>query len=647
VELKEAVGSSLLAPARVWVAEVDVDGSGVEIVAGEYRAEQLGAILTHGPFLEAALRYRYAANHRNLPCMIACTTCAQADALTRFLRQRRPAGCPAPVLLLGETPRDARSRLLRAFERGRIDTLIQVGVLIEGWSSPRCKLLLDLAPGRSRVRATQKYFRVLTRDGDAEAHIVVLVPRDLPRPPVLPLDLLLEPGEGYRCGDVVGEHGHSRERAELPALRQVRLVERLVVSARLGLPRLRRDELVGLLAVLRSCRELDLDALPGRLGFERLYFSHPLIAGTGRMLLRWLGVPWRAGAWEEWIARLFPEQAAARWLDESWELPPELPSPPFSTSPEIQDPEQVLLDREWWRRVERAMGGLRPRAREAVVRRFGLEEHDPHTYGEVGDLWDLSVERCRQIVLDGVGDLRRQLREEEEATPPTRGRDEDLIQRLGGVRPDWERHPVIERARRDRRQGQRGLAETRLMAFVAGVGRANAWAHVELASLLEARGERVAATSHRERALAIGAPGLRPRVGLEMYAAGRYREAVELLSGCEREHWRVADCWLRLGDPARAHRVLVEAGSWDPTDRFHLVLAAHRARLPCAVHLLWALGLGLGLGRQVAALGEGDLPPGSNPYVHAARDLWLAGTRSAGLTHRGGTDGRKSWHVNI
>lgn len=38
-----------------------------------------------------------------------------------------------------------------------------VGVLIEGWNSPRCKLLIDLAPSLSRVRATQKHFRVLTR----------------------------------------------------------------------------------------------------------------------------------------------------------------------------------------------------------------------------------------------------------------------------------------------------------------------------------------------------------------------------------------------------------------------------------------------------------------------------------------------------
>ncbi len=205
VELREALEGGLLAPAHVRVAEVDVDGSRVEIVAGEYRADQIGELLGQAPFLEAALRYRYAQAQRQRPCMIACSTRRQAYALRRFFQRRRPSGSPAPALLLGETPAEEREHTLRSFERGRIDTLVQVGVLIEGWSSARCKLLIDLAPGRSRVRATQKYFRVLTRHGDEHAHIVVVLPRHLARPPVLPLDLLLEPGESYRCGQVVGD----------------------------------------------------------------------------------------------------------------------------------------------------------------------------------------------------------------------------------------------------------------------------------------------------------------------------------------------------------------------------------------------------------------------------------------------------------
>ncbi|MBI4822177.1 MAG: hypothetical protein HY791_38315 [Deltaproteobacteria bacterium] len=67
--------------------------------------------------------------------------------------------------------------------------VIQVAVLIESWDAPRCKLLVDLAPSASRVRATQNINRVLTRYQDSEAQIVVLLPKDLPAMPRLPMKL--------------------------------------------------------------------------------------------------------------------------------------------------------------------------------------------------------------------------------------------------------------------------------------------------------------------------------------------------------------------------------------------------------------------------------------------------------------------------
>ncbi|MCA9571878.1 MAG: hypothetical protein KC656_28770 [Myxococcales bacterium] len=38
-------------------------------------------------------------------------------------------------MIVGETPPETRERLLADFEAGRLDTLVQVGVLIEGWTS--------------------------------------------------------------------------------------------------------------------------------------------------------------------------------------------------------------------------------------------------------------------------------------------------------------------------------------------------------------------------------------------------------------------------------------------------------------------------------------------------------------------------------
>jgi hypothetical protein len=92
-----------------------------------------------------------------------------------------------------------------------------VGVLIEGWTSERCKLLIDLAPTLSRVRATQKYFRALTRWGDAQARVFVVVPRDLPAWPVLPSDLFGRSATDYECGELIGADRETTQPVELEA----------------------------------------------------------------------------------------------------------------------------------------------------------------------------------------------------------------------------------------------------------------------------------------------------------------------------------------------------------------------------------------------------------------------------------------------
>ena len=623
VELREALEGGLLAPAHVHVAEVDVDGSRVELVAGEYRADQIGELLGQAPFLEAALRYRYAEAHRQRPCMIACSTRRQAHALRRFFRQRRPAGSPLPALLLGETPAEERERALRSFERGRIDTLVQVGVLIEGWSSARCKLLIDLAPGRSRVRATQKYFRVLTRHGDEHAHIVVILPRDLARPPVLPLDLLLEPGETYRCGQVVGGGKNPSPAPDLPPVRAVRLVQRVLVSARLGLPQLARGDRRGLLAVLRSCEDLVLDPFPGRMGFERLYFSHPLFSGTGRALLRWLGVSAKAGAFDVWVAQLVPDQAARAWLGGGWDLP-ELPRPPAWILPSPQDPEALLLEAERDRHLQGLFAQLRPRTQEAVRRRFGFHGHPPETYALIGEHFGVSSSRAMGVVSDGLRGMREAMQHEDYwDDAPWRWRD-----RAGlglGARYRDDQDPVLLRAQRERRGGDLGIARLRLEERVeTPQGSRNGFIHAELATLLEICCARERAAKHRMLAIELGPPPLCARIGQNLYDARRFREALPALVKAARERWRIADCWIRCDDPAAAVQLLAQAESWSAEDRYHHFLASHLAGVRCGGVLLWALCISRELGSTIAAIDEGTALGGSGSYLAATKDLWIA-----------------------
>lgn len=623
VELREALQAGLLAPTHVHVAEVDADGSRVELVAGEYRADQLGELLGQAPFLEAALRYRYYEAQRQRPCMIACTTRRQATALQRFFQRRRPAGTPTPALLLGETPAEERERTLRSFERGEIDTLVQVGVLIEGWSSPRCKLLIDLAPGRSRVRATQKYFRVLTRYGSEHAHIVVILPRGLERPPVLPMDLLLEPGESYCCGQVVGDKTETTPGPGLPPVRSVCLVQRLLVSARLGLPKLERRDRQGLMGVLESCHDLVLDPFPGRQAFERLFFSHPLFSGTGRSLLGWLGVPRRAGAYDAWVAQLFPEQAARAWLGEGWVLP-ELPEPPEWLQATPKDPETMLLERERDQRLHGLVGGLKPKEQEAVQRRFGLAGDPPETYRAIGEHFGLSVERTRQIVRTGLHRIVEELLTDVDwDDSPWRWERQHM--RAHRSQRTGHHDPVLQRAIEEQHHGHRSIALVRLEEHVSRPpGSNNGYAHTELAALLERHGDRERAAEHWALAIAKSPRPHCLHIAHLAYHRGRYREALAALTKGGGRAWQMADCEIRCGDTDAAATRLDQAGSWSQEDRYHHFLARHCASRRCGHVLLWAICVGPQLGRRIVQMAEGSNAAAPGSYLALTGDLWMA-----------------------
>lgn len=242
LSLGEAFALGLLAPVRVWVAEVDHAGSDVRMSAGDYDRDTLGRLMSSGPYFKAAEAFRYAPSSRAKGALLCCATRQQAHDLHQYLLRHRPPGSSAPALLLGETSRADRDEALGAFERGTIDTLVQVGVLIEGWSSPRCKLLIDLSPSVSRVRAAQKYFRPMTRDGVVEAHIYVLLPTRLPALPTLPTDLFGTPAGEYLCGDLVrdervsGANGLSPVAQIRTPIADVRLRRRILLSTILRRP---------------------------------------------------------------------------------------------------------------------------------------------------------------------------------------------------------------------------------------------------------------------------------------------------------------------------------------------------------------------------------------------------------------------------
>lgn len=292
----EAVELGLLAPLRYWLGEVDVDASRVKVLGEDFDDGELGRVMSAAPFFEAARRFRYHPDNVKRPALITCKSRAQAIALRHYLAGRRGNHAPEPKLVLGDTP--DREEILRDFAEGRCDTLVCVHVLIEGWDAPRCKLLIDLAPSLSRVRAMQKFCRVLTKYGNREARIFCLVPHGLSYMPLSPLEVLGFTAHAYRSGDLIDGLKRTRVAADQPQslppiipVDRVRLVQDIHASYMVRKPLLSRSDMEATGRILRSHETYNAYRPWNHYRFKRLMFRHKLFSGTGAELLGYLGIP--------------------------------------------------------------------------------------------------------------------------------------------------------------------------------------------------------------------------------------------------------------------------------------------------------------------------------------------------------------------
>jgi Type III restriction enzyme, res subunit/Sigma-70, region 4 len=433
VTMNEALSLGLLAPLRLWVAEVDADASTVEIVAGDFEGVSLGRLMSSAPFFRAVELFRYGSGNAHRPCLVACASRQQAHDLVEYLNARGSGERKSVRLLLGETPEREREEALAAFESGQADTLVQVGVLIEGWSSPRCKLLLDLAPSLSLVRATQKFFRVMTPHQGEEARIYMLLPAGLPALPILPTEIFAGPSaDDYECGALLGGDEDGKGTPKLPVdattgspIAGVNLRRRVLLTARMEEPRLNPGAADDVRAVLATCPDWS-PSQPAPLPFFRwFFFRHELFLGRGDFLLRWLGVPRTTAGYFVWLARLYPEVVANRILadlgdpdagcdEDRRALLDELgratddgaPTRDFATGwraatgfVEPPDwPDARRLARERKAEVSLLLDQLTRRKRRLVVERFGLEGREGATFEELAEAEQVSRGRMGQLI---------------------------------------------------------------------------------------------------------------------------------------------------------------------------------------------------------------------------------------------------------
>jgi RNA polymerase primary sigma factor len=83
----------------------------------------------------------------------------------------------------------------------------------------------------------------------------------------------------------------------------------------------------------------------------------------------------------------------------------------FLVEDEAVSPYDDLASTRWAQEVRRLLGTLTPIESRIIRWRFGLDNEDELTLKEIGDKYNLSRERIRQLQEQAIGKIRRQMRE--------------------------------------------------------------------------------------------------------------------------------------------------------------------------------------------------------------------------------------------
>lgn len=275
ISLKEAVETGLLCSFSVYLAQTDVDLSGVSVTqSGDYDDRELEkAIDIYSRNKSAVELYQKLVrqNEGFSKGLIYCVSVKHArDVAELFTKNGINAGAVWSAQDKGE-----RKRILEAYGRGEVKVLTNVNVLTEGFDDPEAFLCINLRPTLSRVVAKQRGGRILRLDPDnPKKHAIIVDYLDRNEDKRNLQITFAEVAEGAQILNQVSIQGPDLDKAKTTVLREADSQEPEKQFAIEGLSVITNAE-----EVLRVVRELE----------EDLYKPPPEGWSVNRVLISELG----------------------------------------------------------------------------------------------------------------------------------------------------------------------------------------------------------------------------------------------------------------------------------------------------------------------------------------------------------------------
>ncbi len=165
IRLGELVRSGHLVPPRTFIIDVGVQDElrAVRQSGDDFDMTAVDRIMNRAPVTAAVIEH-WQEHARDRQTVVFCSTVPHAEDVASAFRQ---AGVSAATVT-GEMPEQERQRVLAAYAAGRIQVVVNVAVLTEGWDHPPTSCVVLLRPSSFKSTMIQMVGRGLRTVDPAE-----------------------------------------------------------------------------------------------------------------------------------------------------------------------------------------------------------------------------------------------------------------------------------------------------------------------------------------------------------------------------------------------------------------------------------------------------------------------------------------------
>jgi len=150
----------------------DLDLDGIDVSSGDFPVAKLASAIIKSSMIDYAI-WSYCEERLKLSKKpVSAWFCADISVAEATLQNIRKYNIETAIVTAA-TPIKERMRLLAKHESGKIEAIVSVGVLAEGWDNPHCNIIVHLRPTLSKVLWGQSVGRGLRSAPGKEKCVVI------------------------------------------------------------------------------------------------------------------------------------------------------------------------------------------------------------------------------------------------------------------------------------------------------------------------------------------------------------------------------------------------------------------------------------------------------------------------------------------